>query len=165
MSGEFVVRERKGIMKVPRFLVVVVMCALLLAAPSSVFADDGSDHGKRGDREGKYVGSVSVTIRSDQSNKGDGPIVPSSTQPMPGGGYAWAQAQLAWTWLRMDGIAKTGLSSGVTGQFNLCARVLELTRDSVGMGGTVLNCGPRTGADRFDKPKRCMAFHIGTRGS
>jgi hypothetical protein len=67
-----------------------------------------------------------------------GGIAPCSVNPMPGGGYAWAEVGLSWWHLFgagwMSGIGRTGLSEDVLGSYHVSAYVGGLYRNGDWLG-------------------------------
>ena len=100
------------------------------------------------DGDSNYIGTVSSQVTKELPKPvsfGKVHISPLAINPMPGGGTATAQATLGWTALRMDGTAKTSLSSGVTGTYSLCAQVVQMYKDGVAKGGNVQVCSSKSG--------------------
>lgn len=128
-------------------LIILIVSLLLITNPNSALA--GNSKGNRTQQDDEYVGSVSSgrvysnPLPAPANSKGG--IIPNASNPVPGGGYAWANAILAWSYLRMDGMADTGLTSDVTEVYSLCARATEIFKDSVSKGGESWDCDPFTG--------------------
>jgi hypothetical protein len=102
-------------------LQMLVVIGLLFANIPSAIAQDGTSGEE-------YIGQVSAsTSKSLPAPKSIlNLILPLANQPLPSGGTATATAQLSWTASRMDGIARSSLSSNTVGTYNLCARVIQL---------------------------------------
>lgn len=119
--------------------ILLTVGLLLVLASTAVSADDPPPIKIEEDWEG-WVASEQLRspLPAKESNGKIGPdgVAPNSVDPVPGGGYAWAQAYLGWTPLRMDGIAKTGLSSGVIVDYYCAARVKNVYKDGDPKGGT-----------------------------
>lgn len=121
---------------------------LFIVSPS--YAGDGDGTDGPSERE-EYEGYVST------GSGLDGP-----TQSVPGGGYAWIQAAIGWTPLRTDGVAKTGLSSDVTGSFYVCARVINVFKNGYSKGGTADVCpGYVTGGATVKAVKKVFEIPYG----
>lgn len=119
-----------------KFQVLLAIGVLLMLLPSAVLAEDPNPPGSRLEMEEDWIGWVaSEPLRTDrQSPKA---LSSSSSQGLPWGGYAWAQAYLAWAPLRMDAIAKTG-TSGTLLDFYVKSRVVQVYKNGVGKGGSSL---------------------------
>lgn len=103
---------------------------LLIANTLPAFAGGG----KGGD---DYIGEISVSVTYPPEGS-------DAAFSLPGGGTATATAGLSWTASRMDGIARSSLSSDTVGTYTLCARVENLYMDSAPQGGyTIPVCGDR----------------------
>jgi len=141
-------------------LVMLIVMSLSFATTTSAAAGGGGD-----DEEtpNDYVGQVSTTTSDaiPHLTKGKPGIQPNAVNPVPGGGYATAQATLAWAAARMDGIAKTSLSSGVTGTFSLCATATQVYKNSVPKGGAGQVCGARTGGGSVQSKKSVYEYVFG----
>ena len=121
-----------------RKLQVLLTIGLLLMLTQTAVLADGPEDPPPIEIEEDWVGWVaSEQLRSalPVSKSGRG-LAPNSTHPVPGGGYAWAQAYLGWAPLRMDAIAKTGLSSEVTGEYLCSAKVTQVYKDGVPKGAS-----------------------------
>lgn len=127
-------------------LISLMMSGLLVSFATSARAGDGDGSDEPAAEE--YEGSVSSNLLG-------------ATHSVPGGGYAWAQAEIGWTPLRADGVSKTGLSSGVTGTFSLCAKVTEFFKNSVPQGSSAQVCGARTGNGTVTSKKKVYEVPYG----
>jgi len=118
---------------------ILVVISLLFTNIPSALAQEGDD--------GDYIGQVSTTATKTlpTPKKGEPGFQPNVSQPLPGGGTATATAQLAWTVSRMDGIAKSSLSSNTFGVYGLCARVAQLYMNGAAQGSSLQICRDRTG--------------------
>lgn len=123
---------------------LLVAASLLFVNTSSVLADGGDDSKET---PNDYTGQVSAaTSDALPARTVIRPgIQPNAVNPVPGGGYAIAQATLAWAVARMDGIADTSLSSSVVGTYSLCATATQVYKNGVPKGGAGTVCGARTG--------------------
>jgi hypothetical protein len=122
------------------FQTLIVM-SLLIANTSSAAAGGG-----KGGND--YIGQVSASESKSlpPPKAGEPGFQPDASQPLPGGGTATATAGLAWNNVRMDGIARSSLSSDTFPTYNLCARATQLYMNSIPQGGnTIPTCGDRTG--------------------
>lgn len=137
---------------------IIIVLGLLLVTATNAMAGDGNDN-----EPDDYVGQVSTTISDTipRLKPGKQGIQPNATNPVPGGGYATAQATLAWAAARMDGIANTGLSSGVTGTFSLCATATQVYKNGTPKGGAGQVCGSRTGGGSVQSKKSIYEYVFG----
>lgn len=125
-----------------------IAISLLLANTISASADGG-----KGGND--YIGQVSASVSkslpvllSDKpGNK------PDASQPLPGGGTATATAGLAWTASRMDGIARSSLSTNTVGTYSICATAVQLYMNSVPQGGAGQVCAAKTGGGSVTSTK------------
>ncbi len=147
-------------MKITKFLLsLLIVAGLLFSTASSVLAD--GDDSK--DTPNDYIGQVSATT-SDvlPVRAGIRPgIQPNAVNPVPGGGYAIAQATLAWAVARMNGIADTSISSGVQGTYSLCATATQVYKNGVPKGGAGQVCGSRTGGGSVRSTKSVYEYVFG----
>lgn len=139
-------------------LSILTVLGLLLVTTTNAMAGDENDN-----ELNDYVGQESTTIsdvipRLKPSKQG---IQPNATNPVPGGGYATAQATLAWAAARMDGIAVTSLSSSVTGTFSLCATATQVYKNGTPKGGAGQVCGARTGGGSVQSKKSVYEYVFG----
>lgn len=121
---------------------MLIVISLLVATTSSVSAQ-GED----------YIGQVSASASKSLPFPKTILITPLASQPLPGGGTATATAQLAWTASRMDGTAKSSLSSNTFGVYGLCSRVAQLYMNGAGQGPSPQICGDRTGGGSITAKK------------
>ncbi len=75
--------------------------------------------------------------------------------------YAIAQATLAWTVARIDGIADTSLSSSVPGTYSLCAQAAQVYKNGVPKGGAGQVCGARTAGGSVRSKKSVYEYVFG----
>jgi len=140
-------------MKIKRLIRLIFQISIamsLLIANTSIAAAGGGKDG--------YIGQVSNSVSRllpmpttmELEKLG---ISPNATQPLPGGGTATATAILSWTASRMDGIAKSSLSSDTLSTYYICARVVQLYMNSVGQGDTSYNCAYKTGGGTVSRTK------------
>lgn len=118
-------------MKTTKLLLSLLIVASLLFVTTSSALADGGDDGK--ETPDDYIGQVSATTSDALPNRmGSRPgIQPNAVNPAPGGGYAIAQATLAWAIARMDVVAETSLTSDVQGTYSLCATATQVYKDGV----------------------------------
>lgn len=121
-------------------LAILMISGLVLSFVNTAKADD--DPGET------YEGIVSTNLLD-------------ATKSIPGGGYAWAQTQIGWTPLRTDGVAKTGLSSGVTGTYSVCSKVDGVYKNGNAKGGTTQVCASKTGGGQVTKTKQVFEIPYG----
>ncbi len=131
---------------VKMLLVILIMGGTFFGVKPAYAGDDGSDEPS----EEEYLGFVSTSEGID-----------GVTQQLPGGGSAYAQAQIGWAVLRVDGIAKTSLSSGVTGTFSICAKADEVFKDGTSMGGVGQICASKTGGGSVKSTKKVFTAPFG----
>jgi hypothetical protein len=131
---------------------MLIMISLLFTNISNVAAQGGGG--------GDYLGQVSVSeSKSLPVPKGD--YQPNgATQPLPGGGNATATAQLAWTASRMDGIARSSLSSGAVGTYSICATAVQLYMNSSPQGGAGQVCAAKTGGGSVTSTKSKVVVSV-----
>ncbi len=139
---------------------LLIVASLLFVNTSSVFAD-GGDSSKETPND--YIGQVNATTSDALPaltviRPG---ILPNAVNPVPRGGYATAQATLAWAVARMDGIADTSLSSSVIGTYSLCATATQVYKNGVPKGGAGTVCGARTGGGSVQSKKSVYEYVFG----
>jgi hypothetical protein len=148
-------------MKIMKILLSsLIMAGLLFSTTANVLADDG-DNGKETPND--YIGQVSTAISDVLPGRaGMRPgIQPNAVNPVPGGGYATAQATLAWAVARMDGIADTSLSSSVQSTYSLCATATQVYKNGVPKGGAGQVCGARSGGGSVRSKKSVYEYVFG----
>lgn len=144
-------------------LALLIACAMLLTTAGPTFADEGSG-GDKPQPANDYIGSVTSTLQSDPLPAGKtGFEVPGTnrTNPTPGGGYAYANAMLAWAPLRMDGTAQTGVE-GTTLVFALMAQVVQVSKNGVPKGGAGPNWGYGSGGAQVSATKSVYEWVFGS---
>lgn len=148
-------------MKTTKLLLSLLIVASLLFVTTSSALADGGDDGK--ETPDDYIGQVSATTSDALPTRtGSRPgIQPNAVNPVPGGGYATAQATLAWAVARMDGIADTGLTSNVQGTYSLCATATQVYKNGVPKGGAGQVCGARTGGGSVRSKKSVYEYVFG----
>ncbi len=120
---------------------VLAFSVLFFVTMMPAFADGPDGKGNAVSKR-DWIGSVSTG-----GLPAKGGIVPLASNASIGlpGGYGWAQATLGWTQLRMDGVADTGLSSGVTNVYSLGAQAAQVYKDGNPQGGAGMTWGSRSG--------------------
>mgnify|MGYP000570399405 CR=1 FL=1 len=125
-----------------RLMLALAMVLVLLPA-GAVLADGLAEPVAvpEGPPDPEDSGSGEVWQRVESQLPGVAPvggIAPCSVNPVPGGGYAWAEVGLSWWYYfgvgAMHGIGRTGLSNEVTGSYHVSAYVAGLYRDGVWKG-------------------------------
>ena len=136
------------------FQTLIVM-SLLFANVSSASAGGG----KGGD---DYIGQVSTSISKSlpRPTARELGFIPNATQPLPGGGTATATAQLAWSASRMDGNAKSSLSSDTPGTYSICATATQLYLDGSPQGGAGQVCASKTGGGSVTSTKSKVVLSV-----
>lgn len=114
---------------------VLIVISLLFANTTSVAAGGGKGSGEV---------SVSVTYPPQGTD---------ASKSLPGGGYATATAQLAWSASAMTGTAKTSLSSGVAYTYSICATATQMYKNGAPQGGAVQKCGSYSGGGSVSSKK------------
>ena len=112
---------------------------------------------------GDYIGQVSTSVsKSLPHTKFNGlQLQPNgASQPLPGGGTATATAQLAWTASRMDGIARSSLSSNTVGTYSICATAVQLYMNSSPQGGAAQVCAAKTGGGSVSSTKSKVVVSV-----
>ena len=99
--------------------------------------------GKGGD---DYISEVSVSVTYPPEDS-------DAAVSLPGGGTATATAQLSWTASKMDGIAKSSLSSDTVGTYSICATAVQLYMNSSPQGGAGQVCAAKTGGGSVTSTK------------
>ncbi|MBI5823861.1 MAG: hypothetical protein HZB18_07540 [Chloroflexi bacterium] len=129
------------------FQTLIVM-SLLIANTSSAAAGGGKG-------SDTYIGQVSASASKSLPlpKAGEPGYQPNISQPLPGGGTATATAKLAWTVSRMDGIAKSSLSSNTVGTYSICATTVQLYMNSSPQGGAAQVCAAKTGGGSVTSKK------------
>jgi hypothetical protein len=137
-------------MKIKKFVQLsfqtLIVLTLLFANITSVGADGGGD---------PYIGQKSVSISKSISQS---PKLAS--QPLPTGGSATATAQLAWTASRMDGKARSSLSSSTVGTYSICATAVQLYMNSSPQGGAGQVCAAKTGGGSVTSTKSKIVVSV-----
>jgi len=112
-----------------------------------------------------FIGGTLFFVSPSYAGDGDGTDEPredegsvssgllGATQSLPGGGYAYAEVILSWSPLSASGKAKTGLSSDAQGTYSLCARVVDVKKNSVSQGGASLLCYAKTAGQSYTRTK------------
>lgn len=136
-------------------LQLLIVISLLFVNTSSATAQDGN-----GGEE--YIGQVSTTVTRTlpSPRKGEPGFQPNASQPLPGGGTATATAQLSWTASRMDGIARSSLSSDTVGTYSICATATQLYMNGSPQGGAAQVCASKTGGGSVTSTKSKVVVSV-----